>query len=154
MAASVEDFPDPVGPVTRTMPFRRSTISCKTSGRFSSANPGVFSPCFSPREMSRRARYDVAFYGSFLKGRESAVGSHRHQSVRRVSVVIPCLHDANPRGFCVAEAVNAFRASGLSGEVILADNGSSGGSIQIAEEHGARRHRRCRRPTHHGRCGP
>lgn len=85
-----------------------------------------------------------------------------------VSVVTPCLNDANSRGFCVAEAVNAFRASGLSGEVIVADNGSSDGSMQIAEEHcarvvrggaqvwlgAARRHRRCRRPTHHERCGP
>lgn len=138
----------------------------KTRARAHTARMGV--QCSSPREMSRRARYDVAFYGSFLQGRESAVGSHRHESPVEVSVVIPCLNDANSRGFGVAEAVNAFRASGLSGEVIVADNGSSDGSMQIAEEHGARvvragaqvwlgaarRHRRCRRPTHHERCGP
>src|SRR5437763_15481032 len=55
-----------------------------------------------------------------------------------VSVVIPCLNEANSPAFCVDKAVNAFRASGLSGEVIVADNGSTDGSIQIAEEHGAR----------------
>jgi len=55
-----------------------------------------------------------------------------------VSVVIPCLNEANSLAFCVDKAVNAFRASGLSGEVIVADNGSTDGSIQIAEEHGAR----------------
>jgi hypothetical protein len=38
----------------------------------------------------------------------------------------------------VDKAVSAFRASGLRGEVIVADNGSTDGSIQIAEEHGAR----------------
>lgn len=55
-----------------------------------------------------------------------------------VSVVIPCLNEANSLALCVDKAVNAFRASGISGEVIVADNGSTDGSIQIAEEHGAR----------------
>src|SRR5215470_20145990 len=55
-----------------------------------------------------------------------------------VSVVIPCLNEANSLAFCVDKAVNAFRASGLTGEVIVADNGSTDGSIEIAEEHGAR----------------
>jgi glycosyltransferase involved in cell wall biosynthesis len=55
-----------------------------------------------------------------------------------VSVVIPCLDEANSLAYCVDKAVAAFRASGLSGEVIVADNGSTDGSIQIAEEHGAR----------------
>jgi len=55
-----------------------------------------------------------------------------------VSVVIPCLNEANSLAFCIDKAVTAFRASGLSGEVIVADNGSSDGSIQIAEAHGAR----------------
>jgi glycosyltransferase involved in cell wall biosynthesis len=55
-----------------------------------------------------------------------------------VSVVIPCLNEANSLAFCVDKAVKAFRASGLMGEVIVADNGSTDGSIQIAEERGAR----------------
>jgi glycosyltransferase involved in cell wall biosynthesis len=55
-----------------------------------------------------------------------------------VSVVIPCLNEANSLAFCVDKAVNALRGAGLSGEVIVADNGSTDGSIQIAEEHGAR----------------
>jgi glycosyltransferase involved in cell wall biosynthesis len=55
-----------------------------------------------------------------------------------VSVVIPCLNEANSLAFCVDKAVNAFRKAGLSGEVIVADNGSTDGSIQIAEEHAAR----------------
>lgn len=55
-----------------------------------------------------------------------------------VSVVIPCLNEANSLALCVDKAVKAFRASGLSGEVVVADNGSTDGSIQIAEEHGAR----------------
>jgi glycosyltransferase involved in cell wall biosynthesis len=55
-----------------------------------------------------------------------------------VSVVIPCLNEANSLAYCVDKAIKAFRAAGLSGEVVVADNGSTDGSIQIAEEHGAR----------------
>lgn len=55
-----------------------------------------------------------------------------------VSVVIPCLNEANSLGCCIDKAVTAFRVSGLSGEVIVADNGSTDGSIQIAQGHGAR----------------
>jgi hypothetical protein len=55
-----------------------------------------------------------------------------------VSVVIPCLNEANSLAYCVDKAKKAFQAAGLCGEVIVADNGSTDGSIQIAEEHGAR----------------
>ena len=56
----------------------------------------------------------------------------------QVSVVIPCLNEANSLAICVDKAIKAFEAGGLKGEVVVADNGSTDGSIQIAEEHGAR----------------
>jgi len=59
-------------------------------------------------------------------------------SAVEVSVVIPCLNEANSLGHCVDKAVKAFHVAGLCGEVVVADNGSTDGSIQIAEEHGAR----------------
>ena len=55
-----------------------------------------------------------------------------------VSVVIPCLNEAKSLGLCVDKAINAFREHGISGEVVVSDNGSTDGSIEIAEEHGAR----------------
>lgn len=55
-----------------------------------------------------------------------------------VSVVIPCLNEANSLAFCIDKAVDAFRKGGLTGEVIVADNGSTDGSVEIAERHGAR----------------
>ena len=71
--------------------------------------------------------------------------SERGQSARTdmsqgvdVSVVIPCLNEANSLAYCVDKAMKAFQAAGLSGEVVVADNGSTDGSIQIAEQHGAR----------------
>ena len=55
-----------------------------------------------------------------------------------VSVVIPCLNEANSLAFCIDKATAAFRSAGLRGEVVIADNGSTDGSVAIAGEHGAR----------------
>src|SRR5258708_14206306 len=54
------------------------------------------------------------------------------------AVCITCLNEANSLAHCVDKARKAFQAAGLSGEVVVADNGSRDGSIRIAEEHGAR----------------
>lgn len=55
-----------------------------------------------------------------------------------VSVVIPCLNEANSIASCIDKALAAFRACGVHGEVVVADNGSTDGSIAIARDHGAR----------------
>lgn len=55
-----------------------------------------------------------------------------------VSVVIPCLNEKDTIEICVRKAVKAMRDNGISGEVIVADNGSSDGSQKIAEDAGAR----------------
>jgi hypothetical protein len=55
-----------------------------------------------------------------------------------ISVVIPCLNEAATVGACVRLAVGTLSAHGISGEVILADNGSSDGSREIAAEAGGR----------------
>jgi len=75
--------------------------------------------------------------GSQSKSPELAAGAGADSNVE-VSVVIPCLNEANSVGICVSKAMQAFRASGLRGEVIVADNGSTDGSIEIAEKLGAR----------------
>jgi glycosyltransferase involved in cell wall biosynthesis len=55
-----------------------------------------------------------------------------------VSVVIPCLNEAETIEECVRRAVGALAEAGLSGEVIVADNGSDDGSAVLAEAAGAR----------------
>lgn len=55
-----------------------------------------------------------------------------------VSVVIPCLNEANSIAFCIEKAVAAFGKASLRGEVIVADNGSTDRSIEIAKSNGAR----------------
>ena len=55
-----------------------------------------------------------------------------------VSVVIPCLNEARSIGACIEKALAALREIGVNGEVVVADNGSTDGSIEIAQTHGAR----------------
>src|SRR3989344_2597563 len=55
-----------------------------------------------------------------------------------VSIVMPCLNEAETLLGCIDEASAAIRACGIQGEVVVADNGSTDGSPQIAEEAGAR----------------
>lgn len=55
-----------------------------------------------------------------------------------LSIVMPCLNEAETLAVCVDKA-NAYLArSGVVGEVVIADNGSTDGSQQIAIDHGAR----------------
>jgi glycosyltransferase involved in cell wall biosynthesis len=55
----------------------------------------------------------------------------------RVSVVIPCLNEAETIAECVRQARTALGANGLAGEVIVVDNGSTDGSAALAGEAGA-----------------
>jgi glycosyltransferase involved in cell wall biosynthesis len=55
-----------------------------------------------------------------------------------VSVVMPCLNEAETLERCVRRALEALAAAGLAGEVIVADNGSTDGSQEIATRAGAR----------------
>src|SRR5271165_5536410 len=55
-----------------------------------------------------------------------------------LSVVLPCLNEVETVGACVRQAIATLSESGISGEVIVADNGSTDGSREIAETEGAR----------------
>ena len=55
-----------------------------------------------------------------------------------VSVVMPSLNEATSIGRCVEKAKKALLRAGLKGEVVVADNGSDDGSVEIAQAHGAR----------------
>jgi Glycosyl transferase family 2 len=56
----------------------------------------------------------------------------------RVSVVIPCLNEADSIEQSVTATLSALGKSGLAGEVLVVDNGSDDGSGELAERAGAR----------------
>lgn len=55
-----------------------------------------------------------------------------------VSAIIPCLNEERTLGICIRKALDVFAARGISGEVVVGDNGSSDRSVEIAESLGAR----------------
>ncbi len=55
-----------------------------------------------------------------------------------LSVVIPCLNEAESIEACVLEALGAISRLGVTGEVIVVDNGSIDGSGELAERAGGR----------------
>jgi glycosyltransferase involved in cell wall biosynthesis len=70
--------------------------------------------------------------------------SDQHQEKRspgstiELSVVMPCLNEAETLEQCIRKAQQALQDTGSEGEIIIADNGSHDGSIEIAERLGAR----------------
>jgi glycosyltransferase involved in cell wall biosynthesis len=60
------------------------------------------------------------------------------QDSLELSVVIPCLNEADTLEVCLTKAQRALRDAGIRGEIIVADNGSSDASIEIAQRLGAR----------------
>ncbi len=55
-----------------------------------------------------------------------------------VSVVLPCLNEADTVTLCVTKAVECLKRLGVDGEVLVADNGSTDGSRELAVAAGAR----------------
>jgi glycosyltransferase involved in cell wall biosynthesis len=55
-----------------------------------------------------------------------------------LTILMPCLNEAETIGTCVAKAMGYLARSGVAGEVLIADNGSTDGSQAIAEGLGAR----------------
>jgi glycosyltransferase involved in cell wall biosynthesis len=51
---------------------------------------------------------------------------------------MPCLNEAETLARCITKARSFLTRNGINGEVVIADNGSTDGSIAIAEENGAR----------------
>jgi len=63
---------------------------------------------------------------------------HRNDEGPEVSVVVPCLNEAGTLAICIDQIQAMFRTHNISGEIVVADNGSTDGSVEIAERLGVR----------------
>ncbi len=95
----------------------------------------------APREAEMLARFQqaeraIAGYLDDAKG----LASDRPATVApcELTVVMPCLNEADTLATCIDKAQTAMRTASIEGEVVVADNGSTDGSIEIAEGMGAR----------------
>jgi glycosyltransferase involved in cell wall biosynthesis len=66
------------------------------------------------------------------------LNSDNDRSCVEVSVVMPCLNEADTLETCIRKARQALRENNIAGEIIIADNGSTDGSQRIATRMGAR----------------
>jgi glycosyltransferase involved in cell wall biosynthesis len=55
-----------------------------------------------------------------------------------VSIIMPCLNEADTLAACIGKAKRALNEQKIAGEIIVADNGSTDGSLAIATKLGAR----------------
>ena len=55
-----------------------------------------------------------------------------------LTILMPCLNEAETIEVCVMKALGFLKRAGVSGEVLIADNGSTDGSQRMAEALGAR----------------
>lgn len=55
-----------------------------------------------------------------------------------LTILMPCLNEAETLEVCIHKAKAFLEASGITGEILIADNGSTDGSVEIAERCGAR----------------
>lgn len=68
----------------------------------------------------------------------SAVVPRETADAPLVSAVMPCLNEELTLATCIRKAQESFSRMGISGEVVIADNGSTDRSVEIAEALGAR----------------
>jgi glycosyltransferase involved in cell wall biosynthesis len=73
-----------------------------------------------------------------LNNLSTSTDSSSDKSLVEVSIVMPCLNEAETLEICIKKAQNYLSQSEISGEVIIADNGSTDGSCEIAQRMGAR----------------
>src|SRR5262249_42092325 len=72
-----------------------------------------------------------------LKGSVASRDEITPESLLELSVVIPCLNEAETLAVCIRKARGYFDRSRVRGEILVADNGSTDGSQQITIEEGA-----------------
>jgi len=75
--------------------------------------------------------------GAAVRGRLAGPDPAPPESVE-VSIVMPCLDEADTLAVCIEKAKRALNENHIAGEIVIADNGSTDGSQEIARNLGVR----------------
>ncbi|HTL59594.1 MAG TPA: glycosyltransferase family 2 protein [Candidatus Limnocylindrales bacterium] len=111
-----------------------SAVNTSVTNRF-------YAPAFpqSPeREVSTHSAQRMIQFLAEPEGPACLSFKIRNSEAPEVSVVMPCLNEADTLRQCLRKAWLALAQAGIESEIIVADNGSTDASLAIAEEHGAR----------------
>ena len=63
---------------------------------------------------------------------------HKLLCQMELTILMPCLNEAETIARCIEKAKIGLQRAGVTGEILIADNGSTDGSQTIAEKLGAR----------------
>ena len=55
-----------------------------------------------------------------------------------LTILMPCLNEAASLAFCIREARTFIETNAIDAEILIADNGSTDASVDVALENGAR----------------
>ena len=80
----------------------------------------------------------IGITGSLSETALSPTAAAEETGLVELSVVMPCLNEADTLAICIEKAKRAMREHGINGEIVVADNGSTDGSPEIAAGLGAR----------------
>jgi hypothetical protein len=98
-------------------------------------------PIYSPTKALPPDRFEAEIFDA-ERSLTSAEGllSEAEASFSQIelTVVMPCLNEADTVATCVSKAVSTLSSMGIPSEVIVADNGSTDGSQELARAAGAR----------------
>lgn len=68
---------------------------------------------------------------------ERQIGFLAQQEQVELTILMPCLNEERTLAECILKAFSSIQALSLNGEVLVADNGSTDGSVDVARKHGA-----------------
>lgn len=75
--------------------------------------------------------------GSSAASQHQVLPAHESEPLE-LTILMPCLNEAATLGICIAKAQRFLVSTGVRGEILIADNGSTDGSLAIAQGLGAR----------------
>ena len=66
------------------------------------------------------------------------MSTQHEDNMLELTIIMPCLNECETLAICIEKAKSYLHRNNIAGEILIADNGSTDGSQEIAAKHGAR----------------